>query len=241
VTIPEATFIHELSTFDDASYGRSRLGIDKVQAVIYYIQDHFLRHLSASGHHILYSIPVWVAEKDRPRDAFTDVTFQVYSKQVVERGNWSRVSKIYQPILVIIGVTGNRSLPRHRLQYSTNWLIRASEGISYGTVSLSRDLFLDGLLIPLLNKVNVATTVVPIHIGVEAGEWDLALSTWGGKGSRKKGPCAWKSVGANADALLYKWEHRDDWTYEHDSTVKNANKGSYFVSCEFGNTHHPYL
>jgi hypothetical protein len=163
VTIPEATFIHELSTFDDASYGRSRLGVDKAQAVIYYIQDHFLRHLSASGHHILYSIPVWVADKDRPRHAFTDVKFHVYSKQVVERGNWGRLSKIYQPILVIIGVTGRRSLPHHQLQYSTNWLMRASEGISYGTVSLSRDLFLDGLLIPLLNKVNAATSRPDLH------------------------------------------------------------------------------
>ncbi|KAF9516569.1 hypothetical protein BS47DRAFT_1390620 [Hydnum rufescens UP504] len=201
--VHQATFIHELSTFDDASYGRSRLGIDKVQAVIYYIQDHFLRHLSASGHHILYSIPVWVADKV-PRDMPSPMSRSTYIP--------------------------NKSLNEAIGVYSTNWLIRASEGISYGTVSLSRHLFLDGLLIPLLNKVNVATTVVPIHIGVEAGEWDLALSTWGGKGSRKKGPCPWKSVGASADALLYKWEHRDEWTYEHDSSVKDGNKGSYFVA-----------
>lgn len=239
----DATYVHELSTFDADTYGHNRLAIDKLNAVIHYVQDHYLPNIVSYGHHILYSLPVWKSGTKLPEYSVTSIAFQVYSKQVVDRRNWSIIPKSAQPVILILGMHQFRPLPSLRLPYGTNWHLYGTNNTSYGSVALSREISLTRRLLSLLASVNAATTVVPVWLDVLDGDWRLEVTTWANSKKFKKdaldGGCGWKSSGSSASSLDYTWDHYDEWTYKGkvDSVIHDA----YKVTCKSDLYHITYV
>ena len=230
--LTDATYVHELSTFDETTYGHNRLAIEKLNASIHYIQQYYLGHLTTLGHNVLFSIPIFKSAKV-PSFGLTTVAFHTYSKEVVERRTLRRLARTVQsPVIVILGMTESRPLPSYRLPYSTSWLIQDSRSLSIGSVTLSQKVFLAKRLLPLLAKVNAATTIVPIWLDVEGGEWKLDLTTWDGEKSKKRRETTWTPVAATSSAALeYKWDHHDEWTYKGHH-ISDSTHEEYKVSCE---------
>ena len=83
-------------------------------------------------------------------------------------------------MIAVLGMTNpNLPLPSNLLRWSTNWLL--GYGSTLGTLALSRDIFLHGRLLPLLEGINRATTLLPASLDMDAGNWLVKLTTWKAK------------------------------------------------------------
>ncbi len=233
--ISEAEFIHEFSRFEGLFTAQHKRPIDKVQAIVTYLRNYYFPQLVSAGYHVLHTNPVWKASPSisLPCHALTSVVFHVYSKSTITRQTWSDLSRSAEPVIVVLGMSGGRPLPALQLQFSTEWVARANEGVSYGTLSLSRRVFLEERLLDLLSRVNAVTTVLPSFSGIEENKWNLELTTWANHPMRADRPCRFFRMdqGDLPGILKYKWEHRDVWNYEHEGS-KYIMNGTYSVSCE---------
>ncbi|KAI0916987.1 hypothetical protein AcW1_007702 [Taiwanofungus camphoratus] len=225
-----AEFIHEYSTFEGLFQSPDRHPIDKVQAVVHYIRTRYFPHLTQWGLNILHTVPLFKSGTSLPSYALTNIDFHVYSKASIHRHNWAQVPPALEPAIVILGMTGFKPLPSTHLEFSANWVARVNKGISYGTVSISRNVFMDQRLLKLLARVNAVTTVIPLFHGVENDVWKLHLTTWAQHEFRRNRPCDWKLDAEKDGYTKYKWEHRDGWSYEHEGSSDIVN-GAYTVSC----------
>ncbi|PCH38353.1 hypothetical protein WOLCODRAFT_115316 [Wolfiporia cocos MD-104 SS10] len=225
-----AEFLHEFSGFDGLFHAHDVRPIDKVQAVVHYLKNHYFPHLASQGVNILHTVPVYKAGLALPSYALTSIAWHVYSKAEITRHTWSQVSAVAEPAIVIVGVTGSRTLPATRLEYSANWVVRVSKTISYGTVSIARSVFMEERLLKLLSRVNSLTTIIPLFSGIDNGVWKLELTTWAEHDWRKGSACNWKPLAEANGVKKYIWQHRDGWSYEHEGTGDVAN-GTYSVSC----------
>ncbi|EMD31462.1 hypothetical protein CERSUDRAFT_69274 [Gelatoporia subvermispora B] len=223
-----AEFIHEFSKFEGLSYNEDDSPIEKVQAAVYYIQKQYLPLIAYSGLHILYTIPVWTLHDLMPTHSLTAVDFHVYSQITVTRHNCAQIAPSLEPALIILGMTGELSLPASRLGFSAPWVARVSKGISYGTLAISRRIFMDRFL-ELFANVNRHTTIVPAFNGIENDKWRLQLTTWAEHEFRKHSKCQWKVRSERDDFIKYAWEHRDVWRYEHEGSASDIVNGVYSV------------
>ncbi|CCL98532.1 uncharacterized protein FIBRA_00531 [Fibroporia radiculosa] len=224
-------FLHEFSSFNDLFRDHNHRAIDKVQAAIYYLKGHFLPYLARWGMHIIHTVPVWTSGSPFSSCALTSVDFQVYSKLNITRQNWATISTSQEPVIAIFGMTQFQLMPYKRLEYSADWIVRASKGTSYGTVCVSRAAFLEQRLLHLLSQVNSVTTIVPNFYGVHNGVWKLDLTTWAKHAWKKTEKCTWQSIPAEREGFSkYHWQHRDFWKYEHEGAGNIAN-GTYTVTC----------
>ncbi|KAF9010257.1 hypothetical protein BDQ17DRAFT_1421498 [Cyathus striatus] len=243
-----AEFVYELSKFEGLHLG-TRTAVDSIKGAVYYLKDHYLSVLTSHGHHIMQSIPVWKQGTKPPSMALTGVNFQIYSKQIITRANCTRVSQALEATLVVLGMNNFKKFPAARLDYSTEWVMKGKKTTSHGTVCISRKVFLEERLLPLLAGVNATTTVVPVfpssedasryvslftgHVGAE---WGLALTTWASRFSAKQRKAFWELIsGAKS---TYKWDYTDKWSYEHEGAAGDKNNGIYLVSCQTKNNLH---
>jgi hypothetical protein len=99
---------------------------------------------------------------------------------------------------MILGMTDpKRPLPFKSLRYSSSWTLRP--GYSLGTVALSSDVFLNGRLLPLLARINGATTLVPANLAMDKGRWNIRLVSWHKNAEEKDDgtyPTDWKPITA---------------------------------------------
>ncbi|THH28534.1 hypothetical protein EUX98_g5660 [Antrodiella citrinella] len=225
-----AEFVHEFSSFEGLFQSYDKRPIDKVQAIVTYIKNHYFEQITSSGYHILNTIPVWKTGSTPPSYGLTSITYHVYCKHVLERHTWGAFSKADEPVIILLGMTGFRPLPSLTLKFSTNWIAQAIKGVSYGTVSLSKRVFMEERLLTLLARINALTTIVPLFAGVDNGAWRLELTTWAKHEIRKSRACNWVAVQGEGGLLKYKWEHRDEWNYEHEGSDHITN-GRYTTSC----------
>lgn len=229
-TSTAAEFVHEFSSFEGLFQSHEKRPIDKVQAVVTYLKKYYFDQITSAGYHILNTIPVWQPGSTPPSYGLTECNFHVYCKHVLERHSWGTFSKADEPAIVIIGMTGFRPMPSNTLKFSVSWIAQAIRGISYGTVCLSKRVFMDERLLKLLARVNALTTIVPLFAGVDNGAWRLELTTWAKHEIRKNRACDWVAVNKEGGILKYKWEHRDGWSYEHEGSDHITN-GIYTTSC----------
>ncbi|KAJ3554928.1 hypothetical protein NM688_g2854 [Phlebia brevispora] len=225
-----ADFIYEFSTFDGLFHAQDRRAIDKVQAIVTYLQSYWFPQLISSGYHVLYTIPIWDTKVTRPAHALTDAHFEVYSKTVLDLYNWGQVTAGNEPVIAILGMMNGRIPRSWHLSYSTSWIMRATRGISYGTVALSREIFLTERLRPLLSRINAVTTIVPLPFAIENGVWKLELSTWADSTTRRGSDSNWVLESGEPGVLKYHWKHLDGWTYRHEGS-DNITNGAYTVLC----------
>ncbi|EKM50129.1 uncharacterized protein PHACADRAFT_153519 [Phanerochaete carnosa HHB-10118-sp] len=227
-----AEFIHDLSSFDGLFHSHEKRPIEKVQALVTYLREYYFSQIIATGTHVLYTLPVFKAGASLPSaNALTDLTFQIYSKIAYDRRNWAAMAKEGEPALLILGMTQFRALPAAKIEWSGSWIANSTRSVSYGTVCLSKQIFLQERLLGLLAKVNGETTVSSQPFRLECkGAWKLQLTTWAANEDRKKCVCTWKFDGEADGMLKYKWIHRDGWKYEHEGTTDITN-GTYWVDC----------
>jgi len=237
--LSHAEFIYEFSSFEGLfhhSHGHAHehRPIEQVQAVVHYLQGHYLPHLAHSGLNIIHTVPIWKAKTNMTSVSLTTMHFHVYSKTEVTRQNWAHVSGSLEPVIAVLGMTEFRPLPALRLEYSSNLIIRASRNVSYGTVCISRSTFMDKHLLDLLSLINARTTVIPLFSGVVDGVWQLQLTTWAEHQWRKSQSCKWEEISEHGGLIKYRWQHRDGWKYEHEGTGEIDN-GTYSVHCSTRN------
>ncbi len=164
--------------------------------------------------------------------ALTEAIFHIYSQTTIDRYSWGQISPANEPVIVVLGMTNDRILPSLSLKYFTSIIMRATRGISYGTVALSKRVFLEERLRPLLSRINAVTTIVPLPFAIENGEWKLELTTWAENVTRRGSDSNWILDKAEPGVLKYSWKHLDGWTYRHEGSDTITN-GSYSVLCEY--------
>ncbi|OCH90224.1 hypothetical protein OBBRIDRAFT_731201 [Obba rivulosa] len=227
----EALFVHEFSTFDRLFHDEDDDPIEKVQTAIHYIREYYFSELMQAGLHILYTIPVWTSTECVSSHALTSVTFHVYSKIKVTCQNCAQIAPALEPVLLILGMTGHRQASASTLEYSSAWVARVNKSISYGTLAVSQQVFLNRF-IELFAAFNAYSTVIPLFNGVENDKWRLELTTWAKHQFRKQTRCEPKKV-IEADGLVkYSWEHREYWRYEHQNSSGGViyGNGAYSVT-----------
>lgn len=223
-----AEFVYDLCNFHGLFEGGGRHAIALLQAAIHYMKHHYFPVLVNHGHHVLHTIPVWGSRLDIPAYGLTSIRFQIYSKEKYTRHNCLNVSPFFQPVIMILGMCDFRDWPREHLEYSAEWVI-AHERITHGTVAISRQRFFEECLLEKLAIVNKSTAIVPTFSGVESGEWQLEVATWLEHDRKRNSSVTWQLVKESHEAMEYKWEHGDEWTYEHHGMSRDTNNGIYWV------------
>ncbi|KAJ7824728.1 hypothetical protein B0H14DRAFT_2369355 [Mycena olivaceomarginata] len=125
-------------------------------------------------------------------------------------------------------MTRGRPLLGQIINWGCGWV---GPSRSHGTICLSRESFLEGKLLAMLELVNRHTTVVPRFPRENEQEWEVYLTTWDHHQYRKNKRCNWQKVDkATPGWLEYAWDHRDKWSYEHEGTREESS--AFSVLCE---------
>ncbi|GBE84880.1 hypothetical protein SCP_0700600 [Sparassis crispa] len=225
-----ADFIHEYSTLKGLFQKGTSKPIERLKSAIYYIKSFYFRALAEDGLNILYTVPVWKCGSCPPAYGLTSIMFHVYSQEVITRHNWSQTTAAVEPVIVLLGMTEFRKPPSTQLEYSSSWLIRTKTSLSYGTISIANCVFMKARLLHRLTRINGATTLIPVFSGVEDNVWNLQFTRWDQHDTRKNATCEWKREYGREGFAVYKWQHREGWSYDHESN-REATNGSYNVSC----------
>ncbi|EIW59592.1 uncharacterized protein TRAVEDRAFT_122355 [Trametes versicolor FP-101664 SS1] len=229
-----AEYVHDYSNFGDIKNmgGDSRSLILKLQAVVFYLTQHYFPALCKDGMNVITSIPVWKeGHRSLPSYALTDVTFHVYSKVEITRHNWTQVTPGQEPIIVVLGTTGGRPLPSPELEFSTGWIVHANRGFSHGTIGIARRVFIEERLLTLLSNVNSYTTMIPVLLDPSQGFHGLSLKKWSEHDQRKDRPSKWELLPSDGEGCLkYLWEHCEEWRYKlrGNSNLMSSTQG---ISC----------
>ncbi|KAL7279892.1 hypothetical protein ACG7TL_006301 [Trametes sanguinea] len=213
-----AEYIHDYSDYKDlsafGSLAEGRSTMLKLEAIVWYLTEHYLPAVSKEGLNVISSVPVFKPGPSLPSYALTSVAFQVYCKYEVTRYNWAHVPTGMEPIIVVLGTTGSRPLPAGRLEYSTNWIVQAQQHFSHGTISIARRVFIEERLLHLLSNVNALTTLIPIMLDPLKGFYGVSLKKWAEHEQRKDRASKWQPVNSKDPGYLrYLWEHCEEWHY----------------------------
>ncbi|KAJ7651380.1 hypothetical protein FB45DRAFT_820896 [Roridomyces roridus] len=228
-----AKYIPQLSV-NDGLYGTDYEAAQKLQTVIHYTQD-YLEHLAHHGHNIIHSVPVFTAAPNS--FALTSVTYQVVTKTKITIDNCRHAVPASQaPVILVLGMCGNRPLPSIRLPWFQGWVIPGHQ--SLGTICLSRETFLEGRLLQRLARVNAKTTLVPEWAGIVNGQWKYQLTTLEKHAHRKEERTSWKVASKTERSREYVWEAHDEWNHDskHESFTGDESHGKYTLSCRTKNT-----
>ncbi|KAF8183019.1 hypothetical protein K438DRAFT_1975274 [Mycena galopus ATCC 62051] len=222
-----AEYIYEHSSQPDMWEHGPLVAREKFRSFIYFMRK-YLVDLSVGGYNIIHSTPIFTHTHGF---GLTDASFQIVSETVVNAANC--MFQRHAPVLIVYGMMGGRPMPAEVIAWGRGWIV-PGRVLSHGTLCLSRASFLEARLLAALEVVNRRTTVVPRFPGANEEEWKVHLTTWDEHNYRRNELCRWKPVAkANPGWLEYAWEHRDEWTYEHDGTHNQA--FAYAVLCHTKN------
>ncbi|CDO76097.1 hypothetical protein BN946_scf184649.g23 [Trametes cinnabarina] len=215
--LSSAEYLHDYShysninAFSSPEEGRSTML--KLEALVWYLTEHYFCEIRKEGLNVIFSIPVFKASPSSY--ALTSMLFHVYSKVEVTRYNWTHIPAGMEPVIVILGTTGSRPLPADHLEYSTGWVVQANRGFSHGTIGISRRAFIEERLLRLLSNVNALTTLIPIMIDPLKGFHGVSLKKWAEHEQRKDRPSNWRLIPSDGSGYLkYLWEHCEEWRYK---------------------------
>ncbi|KAI8986088.1 hypothetical protein BD414DRAFT_416881 [Trametes punicea] len=215
-----AEYIHDYSQYPDlqtfTSLDDGRSTMLKLEAVIWYLTEHYFHALHKEGLNVISTVPVWKpGQSSLPSYALTSVAFHVYSKVEVTRYNWVQVPVGMEPAVVILGTTGSRPLPSDHLAYSANWVVHAHKGFSHGTISIAHRVFIQERLLKLLANINALTTLIPVMLDPLMGFHGVSLKKWAEHDQRKDRQSNWRLLPSEGTGYLkYLWEHLEEWRYK---------------------------
>ncbi|KAJ7337547.1 hypothetical protein DFH08DRAFT_939037 [Mycena albidolilacea] len=220
-----AKYVYKHSSFPGMWDKGPLSAVDKLKSLIHYMEK-YLIELSWNGHNIIHSTPIF---PHTHQFGWTAASFQVVSKAVVTVTNC--LFEHEAPVIMVVGMTRGRPLPTQIISWGCGWV---GPSRSHGTVCLSRESFLEGKLLATLELVNRRTTVVPRFPRENEQEWEVYLTTWDHHQYRKNKRCNWQRVEKTTPGWLeYAWNHRDEWSYEHEGTREEAS--AFSVLCQTRN------
>ena len=210
--------------------GKDVDGVTRLELVQRYIRDYFAA-LSGYGYNVIQSLPYLTRpDVDFSSYAFTSIDYRVIaSKEITIKNCMQKVNPAEAPALLIYGMLGGRPMPDQLIQWITSFIIAGKR--NFGTVCFNKQIFLEGNLLKRLELVNRRTTLVPKFAGVIDGKSHFDLCAWGDDQYRSKQLCNWRRTQAPEGVLAYIWEHRDEWSHEHEGTDEKS--GEYSLQCEF--------
>ena len=133
----DASFLLELSKFDALFADRRKRPIDKVQSMVTHLRHHYFKELMAHGHHVLHTVPVYKAHHELSVYSLTDISFHVFSETRISRQTLTKQSRFQEPVIIIVGMTNNRSMPAMRL--TEEWLAMLGRLSSFGAICISAE------------------------------------------------------------------------------------------------------
>ncbi|KAJ7337589.1 hypothetical protein DFH08DRAFT_877180 [Mycena albidolilacea] len=223
-----AKYVYKHSSFPGMWDKGPLSAVDKLKSLIHYMGK-YLINLSWSGHNIIHSTPIF---PHTHQFGLTAASFQVVSKTVVTVTNC--LFEHEAPVIMVVGMTRGRALLTQIISWGCGWVGPSGRSRSHGTICLSRESFLEGKLLATLELVNRRTTVVPRFPRENEQEWEVCLTTWDHHQYRKNKRCNWQKVEKNTPGWLeYAWDHRDEWSYEHEGTREETS--AFSVLCQTRN------
>lgn len=221
----------ELCTFDGLGDGSDRIQVEKQVAIREFVQN-YLKTLIMDGHHVIHSVPIFNASHEL-QFGLTSAEFKVITKTEVTMYNCRRpIPPADAPVILVLGMCGGRPMPVLDIRWLCAWIISTKNLKTIGTIGLSREAFLEGILLKRLMFINKRTTIVPNTASVINGVWRFELSPWSSHSMLADADCAWKLASADNGKLVYGWEHHTAWSHEHEETTHDNHNGEYALSCE---------
>lgn len=230
-------FLMHLSSLNGIWDSGNLSAVSRLESVVHYTRK-YLASLSQNCHNIIYSVPV--VEGSLGAFSLTSVDFQIVSHTVrtITNAHLIKVS----PVILVTGMIDHRPLPKVSLTWHDAWVAPKS----YGTLVLSREIFLDSRLLPILANINAKTTVLPRFPNPDEDEFSVHLCTLEKHPYRRYKKIDWKlSHSPRPGFREYEYHHRDEWSYEHSGTFSEV--GAYAVRCDTRNklaipvSYHPGL
>lgn len=208
-----------------------RLAVEKLNTAISYFHK-YLGELAFHGHHIIHSVPLYQDDcSSNFQFGLSSVAHYISTKSNITAENCCHARKsVDAPVVLVLGMTGGRQLVFNPPKWGAGWV--AGTKSSLGTVCLSREAFLEGVLLKSLAKVNAMTTIVPNFAGVIDGKWNFDLTTWSQHQFRQSRECSWTQEASHDGCLYFVWEHRDLWAHEHDATYGVQRNGEHSLDCK---------
>ncbi|KAJ7826489.1 hypothetical protein B0H14DRAFT_3874023 [Mycena olivaceomarginata] len=223
-----AKYVYKHSSFPGMWDKGPLSAVDKLKSLIHYMGK-YLNNLLWSGHNIIHSTPIF---PHTHQFGLTAASFQVVSKTVVTVTNY--LFEHEAPVIMVVGMMRGRALLTQIISWGCGWVGPSGRSRSHGTICLSRESFLEGKLLATLELVNRCTTVVPRFPRENEREWEVCLTTWDHHQYRKNKRCNWQKVEKNTPGWLeYAWDHRDEWSYEHEGTREETS--AFSVLCQTRN------
>ncbi|KAI0367407.1 hypothetical protein BV20DRAFT_1089883 [Pilatotrama ljubarskyi] len=200
-----------------------------LQSLLIYIRKAYFAALCREGLHVISSIPIWHDLQNVPSYAMVDIGFQVYCEETITRDNWSSFvsASMPQPVLVVFGVSGSKTLPSEELPFSTSWIPRLRDprlGFSHGTAAIAKHVFIERAVLAPLARINALTTLIPVKTDLLPGMVALDLRTWADIEAQSKRTVAttWASQTSDAPGYLkYSWKHTAEHIYRCESSWDN--------------------
>ncbi|KAF8312219.1 hypothetical protein DL93DRAFT_1325415 [Clavulina sp. PMI_390] len=231
-----AKFEFGLSRFNDPEFGYSRLSLEKAAAAHHYLRQNYFEKMKKTSARVVHTVILSddAGQTSAPYD-FAKATFHIYSKNPITRENYLIIPPGEEPVIAVLGTVNPATpLPPNNLHWSTRWLY--GSGATLGTLALSKSVFLEGKLLPLLEGVNRATTLLPAKLDMDAGDWFVELTTWKKKyNDRVNRAASWELMEKTGSALQYKWDHSDEYEYNHEGRAGDKDSGSHFLSMKTDN------
>lgn len=228
----DATYIPQLSTITGLGNGRESLS--RLGAMVQFVKDYLVK-LSDDGYNIIYSVPLWTQRKVKVNYALTDAKHLIVTKNWISTQNCGVSRTVYEsPVILILGMTNYSQMPTTTVPWHDNWVMHSRTRKTLGTVYLSNDSFLGAHLLPLLERVNRKTTLIPKFAGAVNGEWLFDVSTWEQDPYRSKQRCNWeKGAGTSENYLEYIWDYYDEWAHRHKATIGDEQNAESALACVF--------
>lgn len=234
---PKLTFLTapkclpELCSFESLGHDSDRTQVEKQVAIWEFVHS-YLKTLIKDGHHVIHSVPIFTPGVDL-QFGLTSAAFKVVTKTTVTISNCRRaIPPADAPIILVVGMCHGRQMLPLDIKWLCAWIISTKNHKSIGTLGLSRETFLEGVLLKKLMFINKRTTIVPKMASVINGVWKFELAQWSDHQMLAGTDCAWKLASADNGKLVYGWEHRTSWSHEHEETSHDDRNGEYALSCE---------
>lgn len=214
--------------------GKGQESILRLGAMLENLKVYFGR-LAYSGCNIVYSVPVRAQRGQNLSYAYTDVKYQIVTKSPITLQTYVGRNAVYDaPVILILGMCNFRSMPASVVWWHDFWVIPNLKYKTIGTVYLSKNAFLESRLLPLLEKINEKTTVVPQFAGIVNDEWHFDIATWEKDAHRNRQRCAWgKADSTSKDVIEYVWNHYGEMSQREKGTVGTETNAETTLSCKF--------
>ena len=214
--------------------GKGRESLSRLAALVENTKLHLSR-LADGGFNIIYSLPVAVQRGMGLSSAYTSIKHQVVTKTAITTSNSGISRTAYEsPVVLLLATYNFRPVPTNVVPWHDLWVIYGRTHKTVGSVYLSKDAFLETRLLPLLERINRKTTIIPKASGIINDKFTFDVTTWAQDARRANQACPWeKDTKYLTDAALhYIWEHKNELIQREQSSMPLEHVVESNLSCK---------